>query len=154
MWYLSSFIIKSTNWKPPKTYVIKWPIFIQTGKYLGENWPLKLVPTPHQYFGHSGAPDYSNEYSTIHGYKLYYHATSLFLPYLFAFDKLNLELIWKVLIHCNWNRRWKKERCYIWEATQKLYLCSHSSWNLWFVGTKGTQVYQRNWKEDTRKNRQ
>ena len=26
--------------------------------------------------------------------------------------------------------------------------------NLWFVGTKGTQICQRNCKEDTRKNRQ
>ena len=64
---------------------------------------INLFPTPHQYLRHSGAPNYSNEYSTIHGCKLYYHAMSLFLPYLFASDKLNLELIWKVLIHCSWN---------------------------------------------------
>lgn len=54
---------------------------------------IHLFPTPHQYLRHSGAPNYSNEYSTIHGCKLYYHAMSLFLPQLFAFDKLNLELI-------------------------------------------------------------
>ena len=29
----------------------------------------------------------------------------------------------------------------------KLYLCSHSSQNFWFVGTKRTQVYQRNRKK-------
>ena len=58
------------------------------------------------------------------------------------------------LAYKNQSLNWKKERCYIWQATYKLHRCFHSSGNLWFMGTKGTQVCQRNWKEYTRKNRQ
>ena len=41
----------------------------------------------------------------------------------------------------------------IFRKTLQVMIFKHSSGNLWFVGTKGTQVCQKIWKEDTGKNR-